>query len=96
MARAVQKPLRKSRKRNTPGPTTVKVRIKITFGRAEQELKESKVLLEFDCTTGKTRSLLTTKSYRNGAQDIIGKFGRWKELGSDPSYSALRGIICPG
>lgn len=73
----------------------VKVREKIVFNRPDYELNESKILMEFDCSTTKVHTLMRSKFYKDGTQQIKGQTGIWEDIDSAPFLEALYHIVCP-
>jgi hypothetical protein len=51
--------------------------------------------MEFDCSTKKVHTLMRSKHYRNGTQQIKGQTGIWEDIGSEPFLEALYHIVCP-
>jgi hypothetical protein len=69
----------KSRQRNRKA-WLVKVREKIVFNRPDYELNESKILREFECSTKKVHTLMRSKFYKDGTQQIKGQSGIWEDI----------------
>ena len=72
-----------------------KVNEKIVFNKPDCELKESKVLREFDCSAKKVHTLMRSNVYRNGTLQIKGKLGIWQGIDSEPQLETLRNFVCP-
>lgn len=73
----------------------VKVREKIFFSGPDYELKESKMLREFDCSTKKVHTLMRSNFYKNGTIQIKGKTGVWQGIDSEPQLETLYNLVCP-
>jgi hypothetical protein len=84
----------KSRQRNRKA-WQVKVREKIVFNKPDYELNESKILREFECSTKKVHTLMRSKFYKNGTQQIKGQSGIWEDIDSAPFFEILYHIVCP-
>jgi hypothetical protein len=72
----------------------VKVREKVVFNNPEHQLKESRILREFDCSKNITRILMISETHKNGFKKIEGKIQPWESINSKPSYGALFEIVC--
>jgi hypothetical protein len=71
----------------------IKVREKIV-ARPDRELKEARILREFDCTDRKVRILTASKFHRNGNEEIEGRVGPWVDIESAISYETLYQVVC--
>lgn len=83
-------------KRGKSPPTgwIVKVREKAIFNEPDSELKESKILAEFDCPKRKVRIIMESESYSDGLKKIEGKTGPWEDIDSEPFLEALYKRVC--
>jgi hypothetical protein len=73
----------------------VKVKEKVIFNNPDDQLKESLILREFDCSKKKVRMLMKSESYKNGSNAIEGKIRPWEDIDSKPFYEDLYKIVCP-
>jgi len=72
----------------------VKLREKLVFNNPGYQLKESRILREFDCSGNMIRTLMISDTYKNGFKRIEGKAQPWENISSKPSYEALYEIVC--
>src|SRR4030042_2423337 len=72
----------------------VKLREKLVFNNPGYQLKESRILREFDFSGNMIRTLMISDTYKNGFKRIEGKAQHWENISSKPSYEALYEIVC--
>src|SRR4030042_5134719 len=72
----------------------VKLREKLVFNNPGYQLKESRILREFDFSGNMIRTLMISDTYKNGFKRIEGKAQHWENISSKPSYEALYKIVC--
>jgi len=82
------------RGKSLPTGWIVKVREKAMFNEPDSELKESKILAEFDCPKRKVRIIMESESYSDGLKKIEGKTGPWEDIDSEPFLEALYKRVC--
>jgi hypothetical protein len=83
----------RTRERSTK-ESLIKVREKLIVNNPESPLRESRILREINCSRNMIRSLMTSETYKTGFKKIEGKTQQWDNISSNPSYEALREIVC--
>jgi len=87
----------RSDRRDVNARLMVKVTEKVVVNRPDDELKESKIIREFDCSARKVHTLMKSNFYKNGTMQVKGQTGMWKDedIDSAPFLKTLYAIACP-